>query len=281
MNGEKEEKAKKLIETALAHLAQALAQGRSEALTAYLNAIARFHRYSFQNMMLILSQRPDATYVAGFNAWKKLRRFVKKGEAGILIFAPIRPRHEETPDDDTRQDADERARMRFKAAYVFDISQTDGEPLPEFSRITGHPRDYTARLKALLTADGIRLEYTEDIPGLGQSRHGVILLQPDLSPAEEFSVLVHELAHEKLHWNGRKTSKSVRETEAEAVAFAVCHAIGLEPGSSSPDYIQLHQGDLETFRDSLTAIQRTARHIIEALIAGDDAEETPHHLEAA
>jgi hypothetical protein len=190
MNGEKRARAQKLIETALEQLAQALAAERSEALTAYLKAFSRFHRYSFQNIMLIVSQRPDATYVAGFNTWKKLNRCVRKGEKGIIIFAPIRPRYEDQGDDETLQGEEERAGVRFKAAYVFDISQTEGEPLPEFSRVTGSPRDYTARLKALIAADGIRLEYTEDMPGLGQSWNGVILLRPDLSPAAEFAVLI-------------------------------------------------------------------------------------------
>ena len=132
---------KKVIDQALEQLATALARGQSEALTKYLAALARFPAYSVGNILLILAQRPQASRIAGFRTWQRLGRHVKRGERGILITAPIivgraggdtpargPPTHEE---DDTL--------LRFKAVYVFDISQTEGRPLPEPARVGGNP----------------------------------------------------------------------------------------------------------------------------------------------
>lgn len=116
-----------LTTTALDTLADALDHGHSEALTALLRAMSRFHRYSLHNTWLIAAQRSDATLVAGFHAWKAMRRFVRRGEQGIAILAPIVRRRKEA------QDEDERAIVAFRPSYVFDVSQTDGEPLPEAS----------------------------------------------------------------------------------------------------------------------------------------------------
>lgn len=259
----KAEQAKKLADDAIENLAAALKAGKSETLTAYLAAMGRFHNYSFGNVMLIVSQKPDATHVAGFNTWRSFDRFVKKGEKGIVIIAPmlIKPKEVSNSDEDGRI-------LRFKAVYVFDVSQTDGQPLPEFARVGGNPNGHTDRLKALVTSQGITLEYAESLGGAhGLSHGGRIELLSGLSPAEEFSVLAHELAHEMLHKGDRRTgtSKTVRETEAEAVAFVVSQAIGLETGTATSDYIQLYAGNTETLAGSLDLIQKTAAEIIAAI----------------
>jgi hypothetical protein len=135
----KAEEAKKLADQALDNLNAALAAGKSDALIAYLAAMGRFHDYSFGNVMLIVMQRPDATHVAGFNTWKTLGRFVKKGEKGIVIIAPMLIK----PKDNAAASAEkDRTILRFKAVYVFDVSQTDGEPLPEFARVGGNPNGH-------------------------------------------------------------------------------------------------------------------------------------------
>lgn len=263
----KAEQAKKLADESLANLATALEQGRSETLAAYLTTMARFHRYSFGNIMLIASQKPDATRVAGFQTWKKLGRWVKAGEKGILIFAPIviRPK-EDQPADTASQEP--RTLLRFKAVYVFDVSQTDGQQLPEFATVSGNPNGHTDRLKAFIAQQGISLEYADDLDGAdGASAGGRIILHTGLTPAKEFSVLAHEAAHEMLHHadNGPRPSKTVRETEAEAVAFVVCEAIGLASNGAAADYIQLYNGDKGTLAASLDRIQKTATAIIAAI----------------
>lgn len=260
------EEAKKLADNALDTLAAALSAGKSESLTAYLAAMSRFHAYSWGNVMLIVSQKPDATHVAGFQTWKSLGRFVKKGEKGIVIIAPMLIRAKEV----AAGSDEERKILRFKAVYVFDVSQTDGEPFAEFSHVAGDPAGYTDRLKALVAAQGIKLEYSAYLAGAkGRSHGGRIELLSDLAPAEEFSVLAHELAHEMLHRGERRsdTSKSVRETEAEAVAFVVCQAIGLDTGTHAADYIQLYDGDTATLAQSLEFVQKTAAEIIAAVAA--------------
>lgn len=264
----KAEQAKQIADQALTDLATALEQSRSDTLTAYLDAMSRFHSYSFGNIMLIAAQRPDATHVAGFNAWKKLGRFVQKGEKGIVIIAPMRIKPK--GDAEPAEDDEDRTILRFRAVHVFDISQTDGDPLPEFARVDGDPGSATERIRAMISTHGIKLEITNDLGSAdGASYGGLIKIRPGLSPAEEFSVLVHEFAHELLHRGERRQqlSKTVRETEAEAVAYVVSQAVGLETGSAAADYIQLYAGDAETLAESLDHIQATAAMIIDGVLS--------------
>jgi hypothetical protein len=261
----KAEEAKKVADTQLERLAQALKEGKSEALQSYLSALSKFHKYSFRNVMLILSQRPEATRVAGFQTWKKIGRWVKKGEKGIAVIVPMPVRRAEST-----ADRDEKLEeiFRFKAGFVFDVCQTEGQALPVLSEVQGEPGEYAAKLKALLAEKQIGLEYTKELGGAdGASQGGKILIKAGLGASTEFSIIVHELAHELLHYSAdrKEKNKRVRETEAEAVAFVVSEAIGLRSGTACTDYIQLYQGDADTLKDSLDAIQRTATVILSAL----------------
>ena len=258
------ENIKKVTNQAIEQLITALNEGRSETLTQYLAAIGRFHHYSLRNVMLIASQKPTATHVAGFQSWHKLGRFVKKGEKGIMILAPIVRRKAESKEQNETDESS--TAVGFRAAYVFDISQTDGQELPTIGSVNGDPREYRQRLAKFVTEQGIALEYSEDIaPARGTSAGGKIALLPGQSPAEEFATLAHELAHEMMHRDERRnsTSKRSRETEAEAVAFVVCHAIGLETGSAFQDYIQLYEGDVKLLTASLEHIQKSATQILD------------------
>jgi antirestriction protein ArdC len=224
---------------------------------------------------LIYSQKRDATHVAGFHAWLKLRRHVRKGEKGIVILAPMVGRKRQAKAE-IEEDSESRL-FGFRAAYVFDVSQTEGEPLAEFAEVQGDPKDYTERLAEFVSAKGIALEYSDAIaPARGMSSGGKITLLPDLSPAEHFAVLVHETAHEMLHRGERRsaTNHVIRETEAEAVAFVVSQAIGLETGTSSSDYIQLHSGDKATLTESLGFIQQTSSEILKAILPAQNAAES-------
>ncbi len=269
----KAEQAKKLADEALEQLIAEVERGGSDALKAYLATMACFHHYSFGNCMMIAMQKPDATRVAGFNRWKELGRFVKAGEKGIVIIAPMLIRKK--GDDTNGAPADDNAAeklLRFRAVYVFDVSQTDGEPLPELHRVGGNPSGHTDRLKDFIAGRSIALEYSDDIGSAdGVSKGGKIVIRTTLSPAEEFSVLVHELAHEMLHRTERRkeTTKTIRETEAEAVAFVVSQAIGLDANHAAADYIKLYNGDRETLTESLDLIQKTAAQILEAINANE------------
>jgi antirestriction protein ArdC len=266
------DQAKALSDNALTKLMEALECGQSETLKSYLAVMSRFHRYSWNNALLIYMQCPNATHVAGFHAWLRMRRYVRKGEKGIVILAPMVGR-KKSIDGEVLED--ERTRLfGFRAAHVFDLSQTEGEPLAEFARVSGDPQDATDRLKKFVAGKSIALEYDERIrPANGLSSGGKIVLLPGLSSAEEFSVLVHETAHELLHGGDRRnqTNHVVRETEAEAVAFVVSTAVGLDPGTSSSDYIQLHSGDKATLAESLGYVQRTAAEILKAILPEDPA----------
>ena len=190
----KSEQIKQITKKAIEQLIAALNEGRSETLTQYLAAIGQFHRYSLRNVMLIASQKPTATHVAGFHTWHKLGRFVKNGEKGILILAPIIRRKNETAE---QNDTDESsAAVGFRAAYVFDISQTGGQELPAIGNVNGDPSEYRERLGNFIIGQRIALEYSQDIaPARGTSAGGKITLLPGQSPAEEFATLAHELAH--------------------------------------------------------------------------------------
>ena len=197
-----------LIKQAVDYLIEQLNAGHSDMLAAYLRTMARFHNYSFGNILQIARQRPTATHVAGFGKWKELGRFVKKGEKGIQILAPVtgyRRRKDEA--DEVSETKPVRILIGFRAVYVFDIEQTEGAELPEFGRaITGEVGGNRDRLIAFLDGQGIRLEFSENIaPALGVSYGGKIALLPGQSKAEEFTTLVHETAHELLHKAERRT----------------------------------------------------------------------------
>ena len=254
----------------LQELITALEQGKSERLLEYLAFQARFHQYSFGNCLLISMQKPEATFVAGFQKWRQLGRFVKKGEKGILILAPLVWRKDSAEMAGDAESSQARTVVGFRAAYVFDVSQTDGAELPEFSSITGDPGERLLLLKELVNSRGIELRYEDQLGGAsGVSEGGKIALLRGLSAAEEFSVLVHELAHELLHRSDRRkeTTRRVRELEAEAVAYVVARAAGLDGLARSSDYIQLYKGDKELLLASLNHIQRVASEIIGALAA--------------
>jgi hypothetical protein len=173
----KVEQAREVASKAIEQLSQALEAGHTEKLQEYLAAMARFHRYSLHNILLIASQRPNATHVAGFQTWKELGRFVKKGAKGILILAPMKLRTETKPED--QDDESERSILRFRAVYVFDVADTDGKPLAELGRADGDPSGHTERLKEFIAGRGITLEYSDAItPALGQCSPGKIVPLP-------------------------------------------------------------------------------------------------------
>lgn len=270
---ERESPVKKLIDGALGKLSDSLREGKSENLQNVLRVMGRFHRYSFTNALLIAMNRPDATHVLGFQSWKEVGRHVRKGEKGIPIIAPITGRskdeEEELPPEESPA-APHRTVRRFRAVYVFDISQTEGEPLPTIASHEGDPGEHLERLREAISGLGIQLAYVDLAPGhAGRSLGRKIEVANGLPPAEEFATLVHELAHELLHQKEGEVRppKSVRETEAEAVAFAVSTGVGLESTGAASDYIQLYRGDPEVLAQSLGRIREAAATILDHLLA--------------
>jgi len=280
------DEALKKSEEALSALAAELQQGKSDAMVKYLDLISQFHQYSFGNCMLIALQMPTATHVAGFHRWKQLGRWVKKGEKGIAILAPMisrRKKEEGASNSDSEQESTPMV-YGFRTVFVFDVSQTDGADLPAFAGLAGDPGGLQAKLESFIRSLGIGFDYVEHLGGAnGVSLDGRIEVVDSLLPAQKFSTSVHELAHELLHRGDRreKTTKTVRETEAEAVAYAVCRWAGLDCSTRASDYIQLYAGDEKLLAQSMDLIRDVAATVITALTsdsedAGQDLSEVAY-----
>jgi hypothetical protein len=211
----------------------------SETMVSYLEFCAKFHQYSASNVFLILLARPNATHVAGFNAWKKMGRYVKRGEKGIAILAPMLYR--EDPDDEDSQ----KVLKGFRIVHVFDLAQTDGQPLPEAPNWKSPEKhnELQKKLMEFAKLNGIKVtigELQREIQGISQG--GSIVLSPEAG----VKTFIHELAHELLHQvENNVLSKAEKELEAESVAYVVCKYLGFT-NLSSPNYLALHniQGDM-------------------------------------
>ncbi len=230
----------------------------TEEMVNYLDTCAKFHRYSLFNVFQILVTRPDATTVAGFKKWQSLGRFVRKGEHGIPILAPIFKKVMD--DDEIEQDK----LVGFKVVFVFDVAQTEGQPLPEPPNWESPQQDAVLqdRLTQLATSRGIRVKL-QSLPNntQGVSLGGLILL----SPFAGTKTLIHELAHELIHQReDAPKEKHIRELEAEAVAFVVGRHFGLD-GLASPNYVALYGVTADLIMAHLERIRTTAAEIITAL----------------
>lgn len=276
----KREDAMKVAEQKLQELAQALEQGRSQVLENYLAALARLHKYSVRNLILITSQCPEAVHVAGFHRWRSMDRTVKKGESGIAILAPLIRRaskeHRHAANIGARVDAQEAKTdntsdpMGYRVVYVFDISQTEGKDFSPVTAIPNASAHALNRLEGACEQLGITLETRTLGWGTdGVSQIGRVLVQEGLSDAARFSTLAHELSHELLHseQDRRSGQLSTRqmEVEAEAVAFVICTAHGIDSRDQSRDYIHLYQGDTKLLLKSMSRIQQTAAKILDLM----------------
>ena len=268
-NGKSNDKAKalrKTIDDRLMQLAKAVDEVRaSELFKQYLDVQARFHKYSWHNTMLIATQKPDAEHVAGFKTWQTMGRHVRKGERGIMIFAPRPWKHTDT--DDNGNDT-ERQGVSFRPVYVFDVSQTDGDPLPEVEvpDIETAADTLLASLERVATKRGIAINYTAlDAGYYGVSKGGTIDLATGHATGQSAKTLAHELAHESMHKQNRPDglTRTVAELEAESVAYVVCKHFDLDVEVRASRYIVQWNGDAKALRESLDRIATTARDIID------------------
>jgi len=226
-----------------------------EEWAAMLRAAGRFYRYSFNNVLMIVSQRPDATRVASYKHWQTLGRQVRKGEHGIAIFAPMTYRPRETEADDaTPRDAQGRPAPQvrgFRLVPVFDISQTDGDPIEEPARtdfvtlLTGQaPEGAWDALAKIVAEQGYALERVADASLIGgangRTTWGTRLIQvrADVSDAQACKTLAHEVAHILLgHEHRLDASRSRGEVEAESVAFLVLDHLGVDTAGYTFGYV--------------------------------------------
>lgn len=262
--------AQQLVRENVQYLIEQLEAGHSEALTGFLRAMAVFRNYSLANQLAIARQRPQATRVAGMYAWNQLGRYVNKGERGIAILAPVigkRGKHKVSES----KEADKPLLLGFRRVYVWDQEQTHGLPLPELEQVTGDAGVYLDRMREFIALEGITLEYTDSIaPALGTAFGTTIRILPGQSEAEELTTLIHEAAHVALKHGTRRTTttKTVRETEAEAVAFVVAQGIGINAAQSA-SYIQLYHGNAALLLESLEKVQQTAAVILATLLTDE------------
>jgi antirestriction protein ArdC len=240
-----------------------------------LKVVSKFHKYSFNNHLMIFVQRPDATIVAGFNKWKSLGRSVKKGEKGIAIFAPCR--YKTSIEDENGVEQSLHQIRGFRIVHVFDISQTEGEELPDLEAVrpkllnADAPEGIWDALVGQATAAGF-----EVIRNRSGSENGYcdfsnkeIAVRPDVSSGQAVKTLVHELGHALLHSEEFPRSKEVAEVEVESVAYIVCDAIGLDSGDYSFAYIaRWAQGDCELLRATVQRVTECGSAILAALEGG-------------
>jgi antirestriction protein ArdC len=199
----------------------------TEGWQRFLAAAARFHRYSFWNTVAILCQRPEATRVAGYQTWQRLGRQVRRGESGIRILAPCTYRA--SAEDTDKTDEPDRLVLRgWRVVSVFDIDQTEGEPLPEppITVLDGDgPAGVRDDLAALIRAHGYEFqlgplpaESPAGAYGLTDHTTRQVIVRDDLPGAQQAKTTAHELAHVRLH-RSRDTDRTTVEIEAESVAY--------------------------------------------------------------
>src|SRR5580704_11475463 len=261
MNNDKaQELTTKITESINALCAETDAAKQSAIYRAWLSTLSRFHNYSWGNCLLIWTQAPEATRVAGFNTWKSLGRFVKKGQTGVRILAPLIRKVEEEKNGITERIS---RPFGFKTVAVFDYAQTDGEPLPELNTNDTEGGDALLPLLEKAAAQlNITLVY-KAIEGSaeGLSKGGLIEIEETLDTPARCGVIAHELGHELIHKNNREgTTRQQRELEAESVSYAVLAHSGIH--SESRFYLATYDVTPEMLTASLQTIGSAAKTII-------------------
>lgn len=234
----------------------------------YLSVMAKFHTYSFSNSLLIYLQKPDASMVAGYRVWtSEFHRQVRKGEKGIRILAPLKRKVIEADEEEGTYRI-----SGFRPVYVFDISQTYGEPVPVnfCENLRGHVDNYHLFVEALLLASPVRVHFAktpEGVNGFYRPLDEEIIINTGMSEAQTVKTLLHEIAHALLHKDNRSSEHSERvrrEVEAESTAYAVSAYFGIDTSSYSFSYIAAYSNDRELYqlKESMETIRRASDHLI-------------------
>ena len=262
----------------------------SEQYQMYLQTMATFHNYSFNNTLLIAMQRPDATLLAGYQTWKKkFHRHVKRGEKGIKIIAPVpvkEKRQVEKIDEETQEivigidgqpetETVERILPRFRVTTVFDVSQTEGEPLPtlEVNELVGDVLIYEDFMKGLEEISPVPFQFQEigsGAKGYYSNAEKLVAIQTGMSQAQTMKTAVHETAHAIFHdrdvmeENGITKDRMTKEVESESVAYVVCNHFGLDTSDYSFNYVAGWSSDKEMpeLRSSMDTIRLTSSQLI-------------------
>lgn len=238
----------------------------------YLRVMSRFHRYSVNNTLLIFMQCPEATRVAGFHAWQNdFGRHVIRGEKGIRILAPVREKVISVKENEPQLSKEEMRITGYRPVTVFDISQTEGKPLPQspVQLLDGGLPD-PLFIEALLLASPVPVRFRELSGGINGCYRPVekdIAIRSGLPPAQTAKTMLHEIAHAILHADNASSSRldrMKREIEAESVAYAVSSYYGIDTSKYSFGYIASwsKDKDVSMLRQSLHAIRVAADRLI-------------------
>lgn len=249
----------------------------------YIAVMSRFPHYSINNCILIASQCPEASYVCGYKKWNEFNRNVVKGESGIMIFAPIKGKvqveepiydannHPVLNEDGTQaKEKVEREYKSFRPCYVFDVSQTEGDPLPALAnQLNDGVEDFEKLKDALMAVSPVPISF-EDIPGSANGYYapqaGKIVVQSDMSQLQTIKTMIHEIAHATLGHGGEddKWDKESKEVQAESTAFWVAGMLGLDTSDYSFGYIAGWSKDREIteLKENLDLIKRTADGLV-------------------
>jgi hypothetical protein len=284
-----------LAQASVDGLIRAIEAGRNEVFSSYLETMARFHTYSARNVLLIAAQRPQATRLEGVRSWNELNRFVRPGEKGIFIFAPTvgfaKKEQKPNPDDNGHGNTKENGNgkkngkskkaaesvqnppeqeahlLGFRGVYVFDVSQTGGEELPQ-SPQTFDIAEKLERLLDFAESRQMTIQYSDKLaPAKGTSYRGMIRLALGMEPAQAFPVLLREVASQILYQIERRTfvTRALHQQETKAAAFVVLEALGLDSKAQFAD-CQLYYGDARLLTESLEVVHGTAAQILGGII---------------
>ena len=254
-----------------------------------LTVASKFHRYSFNNQLMLFIQKPDATLVAGFNKWKSLNRSVRKGEKGLAIFAPCKYRikpdaqataNAESPiasasaSSDTSDNSKSMQLRGFKVVHVFDISQTDGEPIEDLEALRPKvldgdaPKGIWEVLVAQATDAGFEVirHQKGNENGYCDFLKKQIAVRPDVAPAQAVKTLVHELGHALLHGDDHHGDRDRQEVEVESVAYIVCDALRLDTSGYSFTYVaRWSDGNTSLLRETAERVIKCSKDILKSL----------------
>ncbi|MCD8107045.1 MAG: DUF3849 domain-containing protein [Oscillospiraceae bacterium] len=265
----------------------------SERYTQYLKTMSQFHNYSFNNTLLIVAQKPDATHVAGYQAWqKKFNRQVKRGEKGIQIISPAPVKEKEMrekidkktgepilgPDGQPEMEEVVKVIPKFKMATVFDVSQTFGEPLPDLGveEMTANVDNYESFMRAIEQVSPVPIRFdniSNGAKGYYDNISKEIVIQQGMSESQTLKTAIHETAHAILHDRdfmkdqGIQKDQLTRECEAESVAFTVCQNFGIDTSDYSFPYIASWSSskELKELRSSMDTIRHTSSDMIDGI----------------
>lgn len=265
-------------------------------MRSYLAMQARFHRYSWSNVLLILAQKPEATRVAGFSTWIDLGRHVNRGEHGITILAPVFRRRDESQEaEGAASEEDVRpSPVRFRSVHVFDVSQTSGTPLPEppcrtLEGESGEARWLLPRLLDFAREDGLTVDMAAKDCGSANGYYnrqaGIIHVADGLAVDQQAKTLAHEIGHHVLGHEGGHGDRGAKEVAAEGTAFVICQHYGMDTTAYSFGYVATWAGSgkegEQKLRTTLRGIQHAAGVIIERVEEGERQRETENLVDWA